>query len=259
MLSSVSSLLLFWIPNFSTISLSLNCLGEGCSANADGCFSSACKALQEKGNSRGHGSDPGSKNDESLVQGSWFKDGLDDSVGKLNEETQITCMPDCITCEDGFSKCQENTNDKFDYRGNIPLSILDNQLLDLGDVHSEVNKLKGEDFGTRTLSIIIKGGMYYPLTYGNTNINQVINSSLSLKNGTRVTWINLDENSKHSIAVINDITDRKLFEKMIPFAGTAEYTFSTAGDYLFFDPEHPYLNGRIKVNDNSDATRNVKM
>ena len=59
MLSSVSSLLLFWIPNFSTISLSLNCLGEGCSANADGCFSSACKALQEKGNSRGHGSDPG--------------------------------------------------------------------------------------------------------------------------------------------------------------------------------------------------------
>ena len=156
MLSSVSSLLLFWIPNFSTISLSLNCLGEGCSANADGCFSSACKALQEKGNSRGHGSDPGSKNDESLVQGNWFKDGLDDSVGKLNEETQITCMPDCITCEDGlFSKCQENTNDKFDYRGNIPLSILDNQLLDLDDIHSEVNKLKGEDFGTRTLSIII--------------------------------------------------------------------------------------------------------
>jgi hypothetical protein len=99
MLSSMSSLLLFWIPNFSTISLSLNCLGEGCSANADGCFSSACKALQEKGNSRGHGSDPGSKNDESLVQGSWFKDGLDYSVGKLNEETQITCLPDCTTCE----------------------------------------------------------------------------------------------------------------------------------------------------------------
>jgi hypothetical protein len=49
---------------------------------------------------------------------SWFKDGLDDSVGELNEETQITCMPDCITCQDGlFSKCQENTNDKFDYRG----------------------------------------------------------------------------------------------------------------------------------------------
>jgi len=167
-------------------------------------------------------------------------------------------MPDCITCEDGFSKCQENTNDRFD-RGNIPLSVLDNQLLDLGDVHSEVNKLKGEDFGTRTLSIINKGGMYYPETYGNTNKNQVINSSLSLKNGTRVTWINLDENSKHSITVIDDITDRKLFEKMIPFAGTAEYTFSTAGDYLFFDPEHPYLNGRINVNDNSDATRNVKM
>ncbi|MGB8172430.1 MAG: hypothetical protein WCF01_07370 [Nitrososphaeraceae archaeon] len=250
---------MFWIPNFSTISLSLNCLGEGCSANADGCFSSACKALQQKGNSRGHGSDPSSKNDESLVQGNWFKDGLDDSVGKLNEETQITCMPDCITCEDGFSKCQENTNDKFDYRGNIPLSILDNQLLDLGDVHSEVNKLKSEHFGTRTLSIIIKGGMYYPETYGNTNKNQVNNSSLSLKNGTRVTWINLDQNTRHSITVINDITDRKLFEKMIPFAGTAEYTFSTAGDYLFFDKEHPYLNGRIKVNDNSDATRNVKM
>jgi hypothetical protein len=50
-----------------------------------------------------------------------------------------------------------------------------------------------------------------------------------------------------------------MFEKMIPFAGTAEYTFSTAGDYLFFDPEHPYLNGRIKVNDNSDAMRKVKM
>ena len=60
LLSSVSSLLLFLIPNFSTISLSLNCLGEGCSANADGCFSSACKTLLEKGNSRGHGSDPGS-------------------------------------------------------------------------------------------------------------------------------------------------------------------------------------------------------
>lgn len=101
--------------------------------------------------------------------------------------------------------------------------------------------------------------MYYPETYGDINKKQVIKSSLSLKNGTRVTWINLDENSKHSIAVINDITDRKLFEKMIPFAGTAEYAYSTAGDYLFFDPEHPYLNGRIKVNDNSDATRNVKM
>ena len=80
-----------------------------------------------------------------------------------------------------------------------------------------------------------------------------------MNNGTRVTWIKLDENSKHSIAVINDIADRKLFEKMIPFTGTAEYTFSTAGDYLFFDPEHPYLNGRIKVNDNSDLTRNAKM
>jgi hypothetical protein len=31
------------------------------------------------------------------------------------------------------------------------------------------------------------------------------------------------------------------------------------GIIYFFDPEHPYLNGRIKVNDNSDATRNVKM
>ena len=101
--------------------------------------------------------------------------------------------------------------------------------------------------------------MYYPETYGDLNKNQVINSSLSLKNGTRVTWINLDENSKHSITVIDQITDRKLFEKVIPFAGTAEYTFSIAGDYLFFDPEHPYLNGRIKVNDNSDETRNVKM
>ena len=139
-----------------------------------------------------------------LVQGSWFKDGLDDSVGKLNEETQITCMPDCITCQnDLFSKCQENTNGKFDYRRYIPLSILDNPVLDLDDIRSEVNKLKGEDFGTRTLSIIIKGGMYYPETYGDLNKNQVINSSLSLKNGTRVTWINLDENSKHSITVID--------------------------------------------------------
>ena len=98
---------------------------------------------------------PGSKNDESLVQGSWFKDGLDDSVGKLNKETQMTCMPDCKSCQDGlFSNCQENTDNKFDYRGNIPLSKLDNQPLDLSDFHSEVNKLKGEDFGTRSLSII---------------------------------------------------------------------------------------------------------
>jgi hypothetical protein len=225
MFSSVSSLLLFWIPNFSTISLSPNCHGEGCPGDGchgvhctgDGCVSSVCKASQGNGNSRGHGSDPGSKNGESLTQSSWFKDGhLDDSIGKLTEESRITCMPDCITCQNGVSsKCQENTGGlnyhKFDYGGNIPLSVLDNQLLDLDDLHIELNKLKG-DFGTRTLSIIIKGGMYYPEAYGNINKNQVINSSLSLENGTRVTWINLDENSKHSIAVINDITDRKLFE-----------------------------------------------
>lgn len=55
-------------------------------------------------------------------------------------------MPDCITCQNGlFINCQENTDDKFDYRGKITLSILDNQLLDLDDVHTEVNKLKGED------------------------------------------------------------------------------------------------------------------
>ena len=101
--------------------------------------------------------------------------------------------------------------------------------------------------------------MYYPETYGHLNKNQVINSSLSLKNDTRVTWINLDENSKHSITVIDKITDTKLLEKVIPFAGTAEYTFSIAGDYLILDPECPHLNGRIKVNDNSDETRNVKM
>ena len=123
--------------------------GRGISANADGCFSSACKALQGNGNSRGHASDPGSKNDETLVQSSWFKDGLDDSVGKLNEETQTTCLPDCITCQnDLFSKCQENTDDKIDYRLNIPPAILDNPLLELDDVYTEINKLKGEDFGT---------------------------------------------------------------------------------------------------------------
>jgi len=113
-------------------------------------------------------------------------------------------MSDCITCQnDLFSKCQENTNCKFDYKRYIPLSILDNPVLDLDDNRCEVNKLKAEDLGTRTLSIIIKGGMYYPETYGHLNKNQVINSSLSLKNDTRVTWINLDENSKHSITVID--------------------------------------------------------
>ena len=76
--------------------------------------------------------------------------------------------------------------------------------------------------------------MYYPETYGNINKNQLINSSLSLKNGTRVTWINLDENSKHSITVINDKTNRKLFEKMIPFAGTADYTFGTCWGLFIF-------------------------
>ena len=102
MLCSISSLLLFWIPNFSSISLSLICPGEACSAGGchgdhctgDGCYSSACRASHGNGNSRGHGSDPDSKNDQSLVQGSWFKDGLDESVGNLNEETQITCMSD---------------------------------------------------------------------------------------------------------------------------------------------------------------------
>jgi len=41
---------------------------------------------------------------------------------------------------------------------------------------------------------------------------------------------------------------------VIPFAGTAEYTFSIAEDYLILDPECPHLNGRIK-----NETRNVKM
>lgn len=86
----------------------------------------------------------------------------------------------------------------------------------------------------------------------------MIKTSFALENGTRVTWINLDENSKHSIAIINDKNDRKLFESMIPFAGTAEYTFGSPGNYLFFDPEHPYWNRSIKVDDNSDATRHVK-
>lgn len=274
MLCSISSLLLFWIPNFSSISLSLICPGEACSAGGchgahctgDGCYSSACRASHGNGNSRGHGSDPGSKNVDSPPQDSWIIDGqLDDSIGKLTVESRTICTADCISCQNGLlAKCQENMGglnyDKFDINGNNPLAVQDNQLLNLDDVHSEINKLKA-DFGTRTLSIIIKGGKYYPETYGDINKTQIINSSLSLENGTRVTWINLDENSKHSIAIINDNdrNDSKLFEKMIPYAGTAEYTFSLAGKYLFFDPDHPFAYGRIKVNDNSDAMRNVKM
>lgn len=142
MLSSLSSLLLFWIPDFSTISLSLNCIGEGCSGDrcygdhctGNGCSGPTCGASQGNGGSGETRSDTGSDTGESLAKSSGFKDGdLEGSIGQLAGETRIDCMSNCTACQDEFfATCQEITNglnyDNFDYRGKIPLSLLDSQL-----------------------------------------------------------------------------------------------------------------------------------
>jgi hypothetical protein len=60
--------------------------------------------------------------------------------------------------------------------------------------------------------------------------------------------------NKHGIELINTITGTTLLSSTIPFGGTAEFTFTTLGNYLFFDQDHKENAAKIIVSSSIDIS-----
>lgn len=67
-------------------------------------------------------------------------------------------------------------------------------------------------------------------------------ASLTIKPGTKVTFVNRDD-IPHSIAGVGNTFRSKVLDTDQTF----EYTFATAGDYDYFCALHPHMKGRIIV------------
>jgi hypothetical protein len=117
------------------------------------------------------------------------------------------------------------------------------------------NVSKIGDLSYGTLYIVINSDGRYTNVYDNLNLDP--NSrllSFTIKNNTKAIWINLDPINKHGIELINSNTGTKLLSSAVPFGGTVEYTFTTPGNYLFFDQDHKKA-GKIIVSSSIDMSK----
>ncbi len=117
------------------------------------------------------------------------------------------------------------------------------------------NVSKIGDLSYGTLYIVINREGRYTNVYDNLNVDP--NSrllSFQVKNNTKAIWINLDPINKHSIELINSNTGSKLLSNTVPFGETVEYTFTTLGNYLFFDQDHKEKVGKIIVSSSIDMS-----
>ncbi len=100
----------------------------------------------------------------------------------------------------------------------------------------------------RTKYIVIAYSGNYGEVYNDLYKDDSSLGSFSIKNGTKVIWINLDEHHSHTMNLFEKNYKNLLLTAMIPFGGTAEYTFKSVGQYQFFDPQNRVSTGTIVVN-----------
>lgn len=132
---------------------------------------------------------------------------------------------------------QSDTVSKYSYSGNV-------------------SKIGDLSYGT--LYIIIDNKGRYTNVYDNLNLDPKSHPlSSTIKNNTKVIWINLDRINKHGIELLDTNNGIKLLSSMIPFGGTVEYTFTSLGNYRFFDSQYKEMQGKIIVSSSIDISHVV--
>ena len=72
--------------------------------------------------------------------------------------------------------------------------------------------------------------------------------TVTIKNGSKVVWINEDPAGPRGINLIDAISGKMVFSyPAIPFKSSAEYTFGEPGRYMYSDIKRSALAGEIVV------------
>jgi plastocyanin len=71
---------------------------------------------------------------------------------------------------------------------------------------------------------------------------------VTIKNGSKVVWINEDPAGPRGINLIDVISGKTVFSyPIIPFKTSSEYTFGEPGRYVYSDTKRPDLSGEIII------------
>jgi plastocyanin len=68
--------------------------------------------------------------------------------------------------------------------------------------------------------------------------------SITLTEATKVTWINQDPTSTHTVTIADEETGRQIHNLILPYKGDGEFVFNE-GNFIYYDPSYPQLKGTI--------------
>lgn len=73
--------------------------------------------------------------------------------------------------------------------------------------------------------------------------------TLIIETGTRVLWINYDVEPHDVVSGLPGVRDQRYLSNLLNPGGTFSFTFSEAGEYEYYCSIHPYMTGKIIVED----------
>ena len=72
--------------------------------------------------------------------------------------------------------------------------------------------------------------------------------TMTIKEGSKVVWVNEDTDQIHGLSVIDKISGRTIFSyPVIQSSASAAYHFQEAGEFIYSDPMFPFMSGEIRV------------
>jgi len=74
-------------------------------------------------------------------------------------------------------------------------------------------------------------------------------SILRIETGARVLWINYDVEPHDVVSGIPGMRDQRYLSNLLNPGGTFAFTFTEAGEYQYYCSIHPYMTGKIIVED----------
>jgi hypothetical protein len=174
-------------------------------------------------------------------------DGRDNNRNGLVDYEDQTCMGPLETPRPTFARSDSlsklNLKNESDTK-HFERDISSSTFVSLSAVASN---LSGPGSQQGTIEIRILGG-------GNHDIRTISfhykysQDRVTIKNGTKIVWINEDPTGPRGINLIDAISGKTVFSyPVIPFKSSAEYTFGEAGRYVYSDIKRSTLTGEIVV------------
>jgi hypothetical protein len=119
----------------------------------------------------------------------------------------VDCSVDCILCGGKLKgRCEANNNAlnyKVGFYANNSYALDNSNPKGIVIDSSFSNFSKRADFSIRTKYIVITFSGNYRKAYNNLYKNDLTFGSFSIRNGTKVIWINLDEHHSHTINLLD--------------------------------------------------------